>query len=90
MNDNPLFGFSAHDIPYLGSVTALEGSDNTALCNLPTINITTPYVLQVNIGGELQTWVIMTSTAAHDPANGVIRFNDYSVTNTKCGFQNSV
>lgn len=85
-----LFGFSAHDIPYLGSVTSLEGVDNTSLANLPTLNITTPYVLQVKIGGELQTWVIMTSTAANDPTNGVLRFNDYSVTNTKVAFQNSV
>lgn len=87
---DPLFGFAPQTIPFLTLVTALEGATNIALQNVPTVNITTPYVVQVEILGELQTWVLMTSTATTDTSAGRLRPNDYSVTNTKVWLQNSI
>jgi hypothetical protein len=91
MPSDPFYGFGPQDIPFLTVVTALEGATNISLQNLPTVSITTPYVLQVKISGELQTWVLMSSTAATDVPNGVMRPNDYNAsTNQKVFFQNSI
>lgn len=89
-NPAPFTGFGAQGIPFLSSVTALEGSTTAALAQVPTTGITAPYTVQVLIDGALETWVLTTSTAANDPSAGALRPNDYSATNTKVWIQNSI
>lgn len=76
--------FGAQDIPFLRLVTKLEGADGdfTALSAIPTVGLDVPYAVRVYIGGNIQTWLLQTSTAATGP--GVQRPNDYDgTTNTK-------
>lgn len=90
-NPSPFANFGAQGIPFLSTVTQLEGGDNTALAEVPTEGITTPYTIQIIISGELQTWVLTASTAANDPSNGVLRPNDYAATtNEKVWIRNSI
>lgn len=76
--------FGAQDIPFLRLVTQLEGADGdvTALSAVPTVDLDVPYAVRVYIDGNIQTWLLQTSTAATAP--GVQRPNDYDgTTNTK-------
>jgi hypothetical protein len=79
-----LADFGAQDIPFLRLVTQLEGADGdvTALSAIPTTTISVPYAVRVYIGGNIQTWLLQTSTDATAP--GIQRPNDYDgTTNTK-------
>lgn len=90
-NPAPFANFGAQGIPFLATVTQLEGADTTALAAVPTTGIAAPYTVQVLIGGALETWVLTASTVANDPSNGALRPNDYAATtNEKVWVQNSI
>jgi hypothetical protein len=88
--EDALFGFGAVTIPFLTVVTQHEGVTNAAMANIPTLNIETPYTVQVLIDGEQETWVLMAGSDATDVANGILRGNDWSVSNAKVWYQNSI
>jgi hypothetical protein len=90
-NPAPFANFGAQGIPFLSTITQLEGSDNTALADVPTVGITAPYTIQILVSGVLQTWVLTAGTQANDPSNGILRPNDYAAaTNEKFWAQNSI
>lgn len=77
---NAFAGFGAQEFPFLSTVTALEGSDTTALAHVPTTAIPVPYAVEVLVDGITQSWTLRASTDANDPTNGVLRPNDYNAT----------
>ena len=80
--------FGAQNVPFLSLITQLVGVDGdvSALSAIPTTGLTTPYLVDVMIGGNLQRWVLAASTAA--TAEGYQRPNDYAdVTNEKVWIQ---
>jgi hypothetical protein len=91
-NPAPFANFGAQGIPFLSTITQLEGSDNTALADVPTASISTvPYTVQILIDGALQTWVLRASSAANDPTNGLLRPNDFNATtNAKVWISNTL
>lgn len=90
-NPAPFANFGAQGIPFLSTVTALEGDTNAALAEVPTTGITAPYTIQIIVGGVLQTWVLTAGTSANDPSNGILRPNDYAATtNEQIWVQNSI
>ena len=79
-----LADFGAQDIPFLRSVTQLEGVDGdlTALSAIPTTSLSVPYTVEILLGGNIQTWTLQNSTLA--TGLGAQRPNDYDdITNTK-------
>jgi len=83
-----LSAFGAQNVPFLAGITQLEGVDGdvTALSAIPTESLTVPYLVDVLIGGNVQRWMLYTSTAATGP--GYTRPNDYDGTsNTKVWIQ---
>lgn len=85
---NAFSGFGAQDVPFLSTVTALEGATVAALAHVPTLSISVPYAIQAMIDGTMQVWELRASTDASDPTNGVLRGNDYAATtNEKVWFK---
>lgn len=83
-------GFGAQDIPFLSTVTAYAGIDQTALAAVPTTGLTVPFAVAIDIGTGAEIWVLQSSTAATDTPNGVLRGNDYAATtNEKVWLQQS-
>lgn len=70
--------FGAQYIPFLTSITGLEGATTAFLSHVPTENLSVPFMVQIKIGGVTQTWVLQDGTAATGP--GVQRPNDYDTT----------
>ena len=79
--------FGAQNVPFLNLITKLLGADGdtAALSAIPTTGITTPYLVDVLIGGSLQRWVLAASTAA--TAAGYQRPNDYDASSGKVWIQ---
>lgn len=80
--------FGAQNVPFLSLITQLVGAngDTTALSAIPTTGLTTPYLVDIMISGNLQRWVLATSTAA--TAAGYQRPNDWTAsTNEKVWIQ---
>lgn len=88
-NPNPLLAFGAQDVPFLKTVTQLEGTDNTALSYIATVGITPNYaVMFLNANTALvETWVLRAGTDATDGVS-VQRPNDYNAsTNAKVWYK---
>ena len=82
---DPFANTGAQVVPFLSAITQLEGTIDAALANIPTAGLTTPYLVDILIGGNLQRWMLEASTAADNPGLGVVRPNDYAdTTNEKC------
>lgn len=82
---DPFANVTVQGVPFLQSITQLEGTVNEALANIATITLNTPYLVDILIGGNLQRWMLESSTAANNPAMGIVRPNDYAdTTNEKC------
>lgn len=75
-------GFGPQGIQFLASITVLAGTDFTALANLATGGLPLPYVVEVIIGGALQTWAL-TSGVFPGAAPGYLQPNDYSAQNLR-------
>lgn len=77
-------GFGAQNIPFLSTVTTLEGTGQTALAAVPTTVLTVPFSVEIDIGNGAETWILKASTEATDTASGILRPNDHvAVTNAK-------
>ena len=65
-------------------------TDTTSLASLSTVALVPPQIVGWVQTSDLtqQVWILLTSTAANDPTNGVVRPSDYNgSTNTKVWFK---
>lgn len=82
-----IVGFGAQNVAFLSTVTTLEGTGQTALAAVPTTGLTIPFAVQIDIGFGYETWILKTGTDATDTPAGVLRGNDYSVSNTRVWYR---
>lgn len=86
---DPFAATGAQDIPFLRSITALQGVGANALSAILTGSLNVPYLVQIldpSGSGAVQVWSLQTSTLA--TGAGVQRPNDWaSPSNTKVWIQ---
>lgn len=81
-----LSSFGAQAAVFLASITGLEGLTTAYLSAIPTTSLTANLVVQIMIGGILQTWQLQAGTSATGP--GIQRPNDFdSVSNPRIWVQ---
>jgi len=86
---DPLSAFGAQFMPFLATVTQVEGADATALEFIPTTTITPNFAVQFLNGSTLlvETWVLKVGSDASDGVS-VQRPADYNAaTNIKCWYK---
>lgn len=69
--------FGSQHVPFLRAITALEGAGTNALAAIPTTGFDLPMAVDIQLDDLVQTWVLELGTDASDPANGVLRPNDF-------------
>lgn len=76
-----------------GSGTGFNATitNTTQLASITTTTLTPPSIMPWIQTSDLtqQVWILLASTAADDPTNGVVRPADYSVSNQKVWFRTS-
>jgi hypothetical protein len=70
--------FGAQDVPYLSTITTIQGSDATALEAIPTVSLPPPLMVRLVINGVDQIWILQSGTTATGP--GAQRPADYAAT----------
>ena len=70
--------FGSQSIPFLRTVTQLEGTGTSALAAIPTIGFAVPFAVEIQIDDIVQTWILELGTDDSDPDNGVVRPNDHA------------
>lgn len=69
--------FGSQEVPFLSTITQYVGTDTTALLAVPTTGLTTPFLVDIMIGGVMQRWALMAGGTGDQP-------NDYNAaTNNK-------
>lgn len=87
-----LLPFGEESIPFLRGITTIEGATSTAFVTVPTAQLSVPFAVIIQTTDYFPftnvQWVLKTATDAHDPANGVVRPDDYTaVTNERVWFK---
>jgi hypothetical protein len=84
-----LVAAGAQSIAYLQLITALEGVTPNCLAYIPTVNIGTPQPVIINVGAGDVVFTLKPGVDADDPANGVVRPNDWA-TSQKVWYQSNL
>lgn len=78
--------YGGQNVPFLSTITSIQGADASALEAIPTTGIAVPAMVRIMIGGVLQVWLLQSGTDATAP--GVQRPSDYAAsTNEKVWVQ---
>lgn len=87
-----LMPFGDEHIPFLRGIVTIEGATNSAFVVVPTTQLPTPFAVVIQTTDYFPftnvTYTLKASSDAHDPANGVVRPNDFDpVSNAKVWFK---
>lgn len=87
-----LLPFGDEPIPFLRGITTIEGATSSAFVTVPTAQLPLPFTVIIQTTDYFPffnaQWVVKESTDAHDPANGVVRGNDFdAVSNPRVWFK---
>jgi hypothetical protein len=75
----------------LSNITALEGVTPNCLAAIPTVAQSVPWAVVISIGGVSTVWTLRSGSDTDDPANGVVRPNDFDpVSNAKVFYQSNL